>query len=44
MEMPEDMHRELKIAAALEGTTISEIVRRLVESYLKEKTEDNTNE
>jgi hypothetical protein len=34
---PEDLHREMKIQAAVEGTTIKELVIQAVKDYLKKK-------
>lgn len=35
--LSEDLHRWLKVQAAMEGTTISEIVERLGQEYRAEK-------
>jgi hypothetical protein len=37
LKIREDLHRDWKIQAAQEGTTMSKILERLVESYLKRK-------
>ena len=34
-DFPDDLHREMKIRAAVESTTIKELVIRAVREYLK---------
>lgn len=34
IDLPDDLHRDLKAKAATEGKTISEVVRSMVEGYL----------
>lgn len=33
IELPDELHRELKVRAAREGKTISQVVRPLIEQY-----------
>jgi predicted DNA-binding protein len=37
--VPEEMRRRAKAAAALQGTTLSEVVRRALELYIQESEE-----
>jgi plasmid stability protein len=36
-EFPDDVHREMKIQAAVEGISIKELVIRAVRDYLKKR-------
>ena len=36
-DIPEDLHRKAKAAAALEGITLKELVIKAIEEYLKKK-------
>ena len=36
-EFPDDVHREMKIQAAVEGISIKELVIRAVREYLKKR-------
>ena len=36
-EFPEELHRKAKAQAALEGTTLKDLVIRLLTEYLKKK-------
>ena len=35
--VPEDLHRRLKMQAAAEGTTLRELILRVLSEYLKKK-------
>ncbi len=37
VELPDEMHRELKRAAALQGRTLKEVVSTLVDRFLSEE-------
>jgi plasmid stability protein len=36
-DFPEDLHRKVKAQAALEGTTMKDLIIRLLTEYLKKK-------
>ena len=36
-DMPDDLHRRAKAAAAMEGITLKELVIKAIEEYLKKK-------
>jgi predicted HicB family RNase H-like nuclease len=36
-DMPDDLHRRAKAAAAMEGITLKELVIKALEQYLKKK-------
>jgi metal-responsive CopG/Arc/MetJ family transcriptional regulator len=35
MKMSEELHRRFKVVCALEGTEMSEVIRKMIEQYLE---------
>ena len=35
VDLPDDLHRNLKVRSAMLGTDMSDLVRRMIEDYLK---------
>lgn len=42
MDLPEDLYRTLKARAAIQGLTVRELVRRLIEQGLRQASVDET--
>lgn len=44
VRIPEEMFKDLKVAAAVDGVTVSAIVRNLLSEYLVDKKKENADE